>query len=205
MNIDETDEIKLNQLEVVCTFCQTGTRPEDEDQTLGKRQALGESDGSSDGDDDDEEERIYAGLNGSIRSEVNSEERQKTHLHRKFKLIKKSEDDIETDFKEPTTQHHVNILAIVSEADSELDIAILHSDERKIQNGQSICHAGDQPSQQLASSVQNSAEIPLKEKDHNQELLTQNGGLNIKATDEKVKQQVPVKLKSTINKSSDNE
>lgn len=203
LSIEETDEIKLNQMEVVCTFCLTGTRPDDEKLGLGKRAPLDESDDSSDGEDDEEEERIYAGLNGLSQSEIDPSLREGGHNVDKFKLVKKSEDDIEVDFKEPTPEEQPGTLLKVLEP---LEIMELNQDSSKtyqMQNWQYANQMTNELSPRESISEKNLGEIPLKEKDHNQELSASNSAMNRMQIEGTVKIQVSTETKPSAVKSTD--
>lgn len=155
-------------MDISCTFCLTGTRPDDEDPMLGKRSPIEESEGGSEGEDDDEEERIYAGLNGKAYSKSDENDSQMTDERKKFKLVKNSDNDIAVEFKEPAPESQIEKMHIEIIQKSKEITSPVHSNPNPGIEGQKITKTDQVPSPFDEVSKTTTGETPLKEKDHNQ-------------------------------------
>lgn len=160
-------------MDITCTFCLTGTKPDDGGQVLGKREALEHLEEHAEEENGDEENHSSATteedddmLSHESGSHLNGEQN-------KFKLIKKSDDDIDLKFKDVDA----------SDASGEQDLQSNHGVEAnsksqkcpassQLLNGSSMHQQEKLDASKQASEKNSSTSTPLKKMDQNSEYFT---------------------------------
>jgi hypothetical protein len=160
----------LNQMEITCTFCITGTKPEDQGIVLGKRDPLEQLEEYADEENGDEENKSSDTSSEDDGSASDESQTPMNGLSNKFKLIKKSDDDIDLNFKDADLPEE-------NEENQVLNGQVFDGNSKSMKcpaksnqvNGSSMLEEPLPLQSKEASEKNSSTSTPLKNMDHNVE------------------------------------
>jgi hypothetical protein len=191
-------------MEITCTFCLTGTKPDDTGEVLGKREPLEPHGEDSFEEHGDEEEAISESSSDLDGSNCDGSEGPKIGHQGMFKLVKKSDDDIDLNFKDVDAQEEELDFEADKEAVSCEQSKSLKRPSTAYQENGSERHKEVQPSNGDNHQPKHKAsESPLKNMDHNSEYFNSQGLVGKPTPLEETKLGISIDLKEkTLKKST---
>lgn len=160
-------------MDITCTFCLTGTRPEDKDAALGKREGLEPLDEYGDEENSDDDNHSSGGSSDDEQLLCRDSESLDEGLPNKFKLIKKIDDDIDLGFKDvdlpdedETDRQQIEHTALENSKSLKRPASINKVNESAMDEETLV------PNEPIVCERDSSSQTPLKQKDHNTEFFT---------------------------------
>lgn len=163
----------MNQMDITCTFCLTGTKPDDTGHLLGKREALEQLDEYADEENADEENQSSDTTEEDEDLISHESENHMNGLQNKFKLVKKSDDDIDLNFKDVDASEHSE----EKDLQSNHRVEVNSKSQKCPVSVQQVNGSAMHPREHLEASVEasekdSSTSTPLKKMDQNSEYFT---------------------------------